>query len=249
MTTSDIPPKVGYEREAPPLAIQHPPDQLSPEPDTAQRHRTLWQRLTLPFFGVLVPFLVFGWFAHKVRRHRVFSFDDPTLLDIHHYASPFLDKLAVVVAVLAGPAGMVPLCALIFALLWRQGWPRIAGFWATAVGGSALLNLAAKGAFERVRPDLWLSVRPEHSWSFPSGHAMASMAFASALCCLAWRTRWRWPALCFALVFVPLVAFTRAYLGVHYPSDLMAGWAASCAWVLGARWAWRGAFRSVEKRL
>jgi undecaprenyl-diphosphatase len=69
--------------------------------------------------------------------------------------------------------------------------------------------------------------------SFPSGHAMASMALAVALIVLLWPTRWRYPMLLGGIFFTIMVGLSRIYLGVHYPSDVLAGWVASLAWVMG----------------
>jgi undecaprenyl-diphosphatase len=62
---------------------------------------------------------------------------------------------------------------------------------------------------------------------------MLSSAFVGAAAVLAWPTRWRWPVLALGAPFALLVAFSRLYLGVHFPSDILAGWLASLAWVLG----------------
>src|SRR3546814_8426441 len=95
----------------------------------------------------------------------------------------------------------------------------------SATGGSGLLTVVAKQAFARDRPSLWESIAPEHNFSFPSGHAMGSMTLAAVLVLLAWPTRWRWPVVAAMAVFVPMVGLSRVYLGVHFPSDILAGWA------------------------
>jgi undecaprenyl-diphosphatase len=105
--------------------------------------------------------------------------------------------------------------------------------------GSLLLNVAAKHSFARTRPSLWQSIAPETTYSFPSGHAMGSMTLALVAVLLCWHLRshrgwsWRWPVTLVAAVFVLLVGLSRIYLGVHYPSDILAGWAAASVWTVG----------------
>ena len=107
-----------------------------------------------------------------------------------------------------------------------------------------MLNLAAKHYFARARPDLWLSLAPETTFSFPSGHAMGSMTLAAVVTALAWNTRWRWPACLAAIAFALLVGMSRVYLGVHFPSDILAGWSAALAWTAGVyAVVFRGALR------
>jgi membrane-associated phospholipid phosphatase len=105
-------------------------------------------------------------------------------------------------------------------------------FFALAVGGSELLNLAAKQHFARIRPDFWVSIAPETTFSFPSGHAMGAATLAAAVIVLAWRTRFHWPAVILAPAFALLVGLSRIYLGVHFPSDILAGFTAGVAWVI-----------------
>ena len=134
----------------------------------------------------------------------------------------------------AGSAyALVPLNILIFFLLIRWRRKGDATFFAIAVSGAALINYVAKLGFARARPDLWVSISPEVTYSFPSGHAMSSLAVAGALIVLTCRSEWRVPITVLALLAVIGIGLSRIYLGVHYPSDILAGWAASTAWVAG----------------
>ena len=62
---------------------------------------------------------------------------------------------------------------------------------------------------------------------------MGSATLGVAVILLCWPTRWRWPVTIVSLIFVVLVGVSRVYLGVHYPSDVLAGWTAAIAWTLG----------------
>ena len=185
------------------------------------------------FILVLLPLYFFGNLAEDVVKKEVFFFDKPVLLYLHQRATPALDA-AMIFFSRAGsvmvivPFNILVLLILVFRKQWRQSL-----FWISAVCGAALLNLLAKHAFSRVRPDLWLSLMPETTFSFPSGHAMQSMAVGCALVLLVWQSRWRALMIIFATLFVIAVGTSRMYLGVHYPSDILAGWSASFAWVIG----------------
>jgi len=192
-----------------------------------RRHGLL---LLLVFLGVLIPLAGFGMLAHELREGEGFFFDVPLLEAAHALERAGLDRFFVVVAALGYQWGVVPLdAALVVALGWRRRM-REGLFAGIAIIGSALLNLGAKPLFARDRPSLWESIAPEGNYSFPSGHAMGSMTLACVLVLLCWWTRVRWPVCVAAIVFVTLVGASRVYLGVHYPSDILAGWAAAIAW-------------------
>ena len=192
-----------------------------------------WKLLLLLFFGVGLPLVAFGDLAEDVYARGGIGWDEPILRYVHGHASPGLDAAMIFISAIGHEWGVVPLAVVIFLalLVWRKRGNAL--FWALAVGGAGLLNTGAKLFFRRNRPDLWESVAPEHTYSFPSGHSMGSMAFVAALAVLAWPTRWRWWAIVLGGVFTLLVGFSRVYLGVHFPSDVVAGWSASLAWVLG----------------
>lgn len=197
----------------------------------ARRHG--WQ-LALLFGGVLLPLWGFLELADEVHEAEAIDFDQPLLLYAQSIASAPLDRVFLFFSRIGYAWGVVPVdIALVLVLLARRHWRR-GLFAAVATGGSALLNMATKRLYSRERPALWDSIAPEATYSFPSGHAMGSMTLALVLVLLAWPTRLRWWVVGAMAVFVPMVGMSRVYLGVHYPSDILAGWAAAALWTIGA---------------
>lgn len=191
-----------------------------------------WNILLL-FFAVLLPLLIFGSLAAEVLEKENFVFDGPVLQYLHSHANAFFDALMLFFT-RAGSAMILAPFDVIFGLILLQKTKRFqAGFWIVAIGGAGLLNLFAKHFYSRMRPDLWVGAVHETTYSFPSGHAMHSMAVVAALVLLSWRTRWRLPTVILGSVFVAMVGLSRVYFGVHFPSDILAGWVASIAWVTG----------------
>ena len=189
-------------------------------------------RLLLPFVGVLVPLWIFAGLATELREDGVLFFDVPVLAWLHAHATPQVDAFFQVVSKVGYLWGVVPADVLLLGwMVWRRRY-RDGLFFGLAVLGSLGINVAAKAYFARSRPDLWLSLTPETTYSFPSGHAMGSATLAVALALLAWRTRARWWVVAAGAVFMLLVGLSRNYLGVHYPSDILAGWMAATAWVV-----------------
>ena len=190
-------------------------------------------RTLLFFIGVLVPLWGFGQLADELREGEAFVFDAPVLQWAHALASQGSDRFFILLSALGYQWGVVPVDIALVLWLGFKRRLREGLFAGVAVIGSALLNLGAKHLFARQRPSLWESIAPETTYSFPSGHAMGSMTLAWVLVLLAWRTRWRVPVLVGALAFTLLVGLSRVYLGVHYPSDILAGWAAASLWTVG----------------
>jgi membrane-associated phospholipid phosphatase len=190
-------------------------------------------RMVLWFACLLLPLWGFAALVGEVHEKKVFPFDAPILTMLHAVATPTLDHFFVLMTRLGYSSGVVPLdviLLLLFVLLRRF---RDDLFFGLAVIGSGVLNIVAKNHFARMRPDLWLSITPETTYSFPSGHAMGSATLGVAVILLCWPTRWRWPVTIVSLIFVLLVGVSRVYLGVHYPSDILAGWTAAIAWTFG----------------
>jgi membrane-associated phospholipid phosphatase len=108
---------------------------------------------------------------------------------------------------------------------------------ATFVAAATLASMAASGIMKVViaRPRPEVVRQAPGSWSFPSGHTMSATGFAVALAIVLWPTRWRWPALAVAVFYAVGIGLSRVYLAVHYPSDVVGGWALSLA-VVGLVW-------------
>jgi len=195
--------------------------------------RKYGRRLLLLFIGLLLPLWGFAELADEVRETEAFPFDEPILQFAHGLARDGFDQVFVLLSALGYQYGVIPFDVLLVLGLAIKRRMREGLFAGVALIGSALLNLAAKPSFARARPSLWESIAPEITFSFPSGHAMGSMTLAWVVVLLCWHTRWRWPVMIAAAMFTLLVGLSRVYLGVHYPSDILAGWAAASVWSVG----------------
>lgn len=138
---------------------------------------------------------------------------------------------------LGSPAilGLLVAATAAFLLLARR--PRTAGFVVAAAGGGALVSLLLKAGFARPRPDLAPYGSQVFTASFPSGHAMLSAVVYLTLGALLarlvpgyWQKRY---LMAVAVTLTTLIGASRVYLGVHWPSDVLAGWALGAAWALG----------------
>ena len=113
-----------------------------------------------------------------------------------------------------------------------------------SVASGALVSTLLKNAFARPRPELVAHLVDVHTLSFPSGHAMLSavtfLTLGALLARVQSRLRTRLYLISIAVLVTLMVGASRVYLGVHYASDVLAGWSAGSAWAmvwwLGARW-------------
>jgi undecaprenyl-diphosphatase len=148
-----------------------------------------------------------------------------------------------------GGGGVLGLLTLTSAgYLWLPGLRRIALFLLLAILGGLLLSLALKSGFDRPRPDLVSHGSMIYTSSFPSGHSMlAAVVYLTGGALLAVvhaARRVRIYLIGCAVLVTLLVGVSRVYLGVHWPSDVLAGWAAGAAWAaacwLAAHWLQQG---------
>lgn len=191
--------------------------------------------LALGFALAVSALLLFAWVASEVEEGETQHFDEAVLRWIHAHGTPWLDLAALEVTSLGATAevGLVVLIASAFLWVTRHRFSVLL-LW-TAVLGTAVLNLVLKAAFDRPRPHVfpWLVPHVGQS-SFPSGHAMTStvtyLTVAFLIARLEPSAALRRMTIGVAVLVVFLVGLSRLYLGVHYPSDVLAGWVAGVAW-------------------
>jgi undecaprenyl-diphosphatase len=197
--------------------------------------------LSLGFASALLALYLFAGLADEVAERETHQLDDAVLVWLAQWQSPGLDLAARVVSALGSELLAVLLVGLLLVLGWQRRWGAAIGLLLT-VGGAQLLNNVLKDLFHRTRPAPVEGFIPAQAFSFPSGHAMVSAAFYLFVAYLAWRLlrgRIRLVCLALLLLLVLLIGLSRLYLGVHFLTDVLAGYAAGFAWtqsvVVGGR--------------
>lgn len=178
---------------------------------------------------VVLAVVCFAWLAVVPSVGADHPWDEPVQEVVHDHSSGAATWFFIAVTVVGGGPGLGVLTGVAAVVLALRGRRRPA---VALIGGLALSEVvvvALKLAFRRARPTLWASPWPALGWSFPSGHAMTSSAVAAIAVGLLWPTRWRTAALVVAVPAVLLVGLSRVYLGVHYPSDVLAAWCVTAA--------------------
>ncbi|HEV3010377.1 MAG TPA: VTT domain-containing protein [Burkholderiales bacterium] len=186
-------------------------------------------------FGVAgMLFLVIAW--HVSARTSLAALDARIAEWLHAHASPALTAVLLAVTHLNSTVAMgiwSAVFAVVLAKLRERYWMLTL---ALAVGGATLLNLVLKQAYERLRPSFDDPLVVLDSYSFPSGHTAAAVAFYGVLAAFLvsrfYDARRRAACVVGAIAAVALVAFSRLYLGAHYLSDVVAAVCSSTAWLV-----------------
>jgi membrane-associated phospholipid phosphatase len=175
----------------------------------------------------LIPLSIFIVLAIMIASHRPPEFDYTITNYLGHHRSALFTSLMKVATDLGSTFTMIAaILALAIGLLPRRRHIELL-LLSVGVIGAAALNFILKVSFQRARPTDWPHLVKESSFSFPSGHSMVSSGLAFAVIYLLWPTRWRYPAIVVGVAYIFLVGLSRVYLGVHFPSDVIAGWSAS----------------------
>lgn len=208
----------------------------------------LWLRLRLNEIGPLISLACAGFFvwafialADEVREGETHAFDSALLLSLRNpqnLADPigpsWLEEAARDITGLGGHTVLTIITIAAVAYLLMAGKRGAALLVVVAVVGGTLLSTGLKLGFERPRPDLVPHGARIYTASFPSGHAMLSAVTFLTLGALLTRVqesrRIRAFIMGLAVAMTLLVGASRIYLGVHWPSDVLAGWSVGAAW-------------------
>lgn len=178
----------------------------------------------------------FGVIALLVAYNLTASFDSWMISVIQSAESPGMTSVAKLLSLAGSSKIVIPLSLAIMValfLLFRHRMELLLFLWVGIT--SNLLNDILKEAFKRERPNIHRIIE-ETGFSFPSGHSMAAFTVYGVLTFLLWRHissrtgRTLLVAVCFLITAA--IGWSRIYLGVHYPSDVIGGYAASCAWLM-----------------
>jgi membrane-associated phospholipid phosphatase len=178
--------------------------------------------------------LLLGWLCLEVGQQKSWLLDTNLLLKIHQWANPLLDRVMLSITSLGDPEFVVVIIVLSAGwLLWRQRWDEIK-ILALACLGALILNQGMKMIFTRPRPTLWPSLLHETSFGFPSGHALGSIVLYGLL---AYFYAMHHPnhvkgIYIWAVILIGSIGCSRLYLGVHYPTDIIAGYITGWLWLM-----------------
>jgi undecaprenyl-diphosphatase len=162
-------------------------------------------------------------------------FDRAVLLWIHTTFPGWLDGPMRIVTALGYYWVVLVLLVVGVSFFYQKGWRLSAILLSVSTAGSAVLTTVLKGVFGRARPELFDSGYQASFYSFPSGHATVAVGFYGMLTLvLAYRLRGtaRWAVAVSGILVVLLIGFSRLYLGVHYPTDVVAGYLAALLWLV-----------------
>lgn len=204
------------------------------------------RRLTLPIMkfssflkGITLAFaMLLIRLCQEVWQKEFWQLDTNILLSIHQWTSPALDQIMLSITSLADPEFVVIIVVTSIGwLLWKKQFNQIK-ILVLACAGALILNQGMKIIFNRPRPTLWPSLLHETSFGFPSGHALGSIVLYGLLAYFyaVYRPHHAKGIYFCSALLIGSIGFSRLYLGVHYPTDIIAGYITGWLWLVACIW-------------
>lgn len=200
----------------------------------------LHRKLTKSAIVILVSLaaaLIFAKLTTDVAELELANFDSTIMQQVYAVRTPALTTTMNAVSAL-GSNGLIVLLILVGGYLWYRNYRHLAVLFVAGSVGGELMNIMLKVVIDRPRPLVSpLVIEPDSS--FPSGHSMDSLIvyFLIVYCVFRLTTNvtWRVASIIIATLLVAAIGYSRVYLGVHYPSDVLGGYLAALWW-LGTVW-------------
>ncbi|MGH7620235.1 MAG: phosphatase PAP2 family protein [Gemmatimonadaceae bacterium] len=213
-------------------------------PASLSSRGTWWKPWRAVFVGFALAFLT-GMAAAAIARsfgqwNRGFEWERALLVRLHTPLPGAADELVLGLTWFGTNISLIPAVAILCGWLWvKCKRPDAAAQLAVVQIGSYLLNPSLKMLTDRQRPTMFVR-RGWYAWSsFPSGHAIAGVSVLVTVMILLYRVRgWRWPAYVLAPIALASL-YSRLYLGVHWPTDVLAGLAVGTVWLAVTMYAFR----------
>jgi undecaprenyl-diphosphatase len=178
----------------------------------------------------------FAWLASEILEGDAGMFDETVRAFVHGYASESLTTLMRFITMLGSTLFLGILFLSVFVIFIVKNWKRAAVLLMLTTAGAVILNFALKVSFGRLRPVPFFDTPLPDSYSFPSGHSLYAACFYGMLawlvCARIQNKSLRILTWSVAVSLALLIGLSRIYLGVHYPSDVIAGFAAAVVWIL-----------------
>jgi membrane-associated phospholipid phosphatase len=197
------------------------------------------------FVGLLGCAWLLGYLATEVVEGET-GLDRNVSQTLHEHATPGWTDVFTAITWMGNLATLVVVLAVAGVVLARRRWYGDLQFLLLTALGTKVLTEVFKWSFQRDRPFFPDPLATESTYSFPSGHASMSMAVYGAVAIIVARRvtnlGLRIAVLVGVALLIGLIGFSRIYLGVHYLTDviagyaLAAGWMLACALALGLRW-------------
>ncbi len=197
-------------------------------------HLTMTAGLLLGLLASIAVIVAFAELADGVVEGESRRFDRSVLLWIHATFPAWLDGPMRLITALGYYWVVVPLLLVALYAFYRKGLVLSAALLAISTTGGIVLTTILKAVFQRARPELFQSDYTASFYSFPSGHATVAVGFYGTLALLlalrlgGWK---RWTVAAVGVALMLLIGFSRLYLGVHYPTDILAGYLSASVWV------------------
>ena len=214
-------------------APAHPPESPSIEPGSSP---LVGAALAGGLVGSAIALALFVWLGYQIRSGSPTAFDLAGRTSLRALQSDWLSNVMWAASVFAAPRYLLPLSLVAAFVFLLRGWRRGAVLVLVTLMGAGLFDVGLKALFARARPDAFFHYYPNpSSYSFPSGHALVAACFFGGIAVLlTHRLESRviqalvWLV---ALALILLVGVSRIYLGVHYPTDVLGGFAVGVIWV------------------